>query len=185
MVAMLVMQAAIDEIVDVIAMGDGFMAATRPVDVARLVTLMAVLRRALIRVRLAHLDDVLVDAVAVRVVQMAVMQIVDMVAMAHGRVPAIGPVIVRMLGLGQMVVLMVGHCASFIVMGVVGFASMVDRVLDEVQDMSVAKRIEDRLTLPPALHQAGRVQDLQARRNRAELVAAFQGEIRDGPFPVR
>ena len=38
-------------------------------------------------VRRGHLDAVLVDVVAVHMMQVAVMQVVDVVAMAHGGVP--------------------------------------------------------------------------------------------------
>src|SRR5688500_18877476 len=40
----------------------------------------------------------LIDVVAVHVVQMPVVQIVDMIAMAYGRVPAVGAVLMRVIG---------------------------------------------------------------------------------------
>lgn len=72
-VAMRVVQAAIDEVIDMVAMRHGFMPAAGAVNVARFVSAAVLTRRAAVRVRLANLDDVLVHMVAMRVMQVAVM----------------------------------------------------------------------------------------------------------------
>ena len=58
----------------------------------------AVLWRASIRIGGAYRDDVLVDVIAMHVVQVPVMQVVDMAAMPDGRVAAIGAVLVGVAG---------------------------------------------------------------------------------------
>ena len=81
---MRVMKATVDEVVDVIAVWHRFMAAAGTVAVA----LTADLRGANDRVALTHLENVSVDVVALGMEQTPVMQIVDMVVVTHGRVPA-------------------------------------------------------------------------------------------------
>jgi hypothetical protein len=58
----------------------------------------AVLGRAAVGVLGRHVDHVLVDMVCVRVMQMPIVQIVDMVAVAHGGMAATRPVLVRVVG---------------------------------------------------------------------------------------
>ena len=67
-------------------------------DMAKLVAAAGMMRRAAIRIGLAHRDHMLVHMVAMRTVQVAVVKIVDMVAVANGGVPAIGAVLVGMAG---------------------------------------------------------------------------------------
>lgn len=100
-VAMRVVQAAIDEVIDMVAMRHGFMSAAGAVDVARFVSAAILTRRAAIRVGLANRDDVLVHMVAMRVMQVAVMQVVHVVPVAHGGMPAarsVFVVVVRVMG---------------------------------------------------------------------------------------
>lgn len=96
MVAVRMMEPALDEIVGVIAMRHGGMTAVRAVNVPGVMTRVPVLRRALVRVPVADLDRVLVNAVAVRAVQMAVMQIVDVVAVLDADMPAPGTMMMGM-----------------------------------------------------------------------------------------
>jgi hypothetical protein len=76
------------EIVDVIAMWHGLVSATGTMDMAGLMAGTAVSRRAGIRIRLRHLDHVLVHMVAMRMVQMPIMEVIDMVAVTHGGMAA-------------------------------------------------------------------------------------------------
>lgn len=87
-----VMQMPIDQIVDVIAMRHRLVAASRAMLVRRVVTCARVRRRAGRRVLRRHLDHMLVDMIAMRMVQMAVVQVVDMPIVPHGRMSAPGPV---------------------------------------------------------------------------------------------
>ena len=97
-VAMRMMQVPVDQIVDVVAVRHCLVSASGPVLMPRLMTFAAVLRRAALGVLGRDLDHVLVDMVRVRVMQMPVVQIVDMIAVAHGGVAAARPVLVRMVG---------------------------------------------------------------------------------------
>lgn len=88
------LEMAIDEIIDVIAVRHRLMTATGTM----LVPAGFVLRGAGVRIAGAHRDDMLVDVIAMHVVQMSVMQVVDMTVMADGDVAATGAVLVRMVG---------------------------------------------------------------------------------------
>ena len=86
MIAVRVMQATLDEIINVIAMRHGGVAALWTMDMRGFVALVAVFRRAAVRVAVAHLDHMLSDAVAAWMMQMAVVKIVNMVAVLDGEV---------------------------------------------------------------------------------------------------
>lgn len=103
MVAVRVVQVAVDQVVDVVTVRDGFVAATGAMDVAGLVTAAFVLGRAAVGVGGRDGDHVLVDVVAMRMVQVAVVQVIDMAIMADGRVAAAGAMGVVMVGvMGQL-----------------------------------------------------------------------------------
>jgi hypothetical protein len=92
MIAVRMVQSSIHEIVDMVAVGHGFMPATWPMLVSA-----AVIGRALSRVPVADRQGVLVHVIPVNVVQMSVMQIIDMPVMPNSCVPAVGSVVVRMI----------------------------------------------------------------------------------------
>jgi hypothetical protein len=77
------MQPSVDEVVDVIAVGYGFVSAGRPMRVRA-----PALGCATRRIGVADLDSMLVDVAFVHVVQMAVVQVIDMAMMANSRVSA-------------------------------------------------------------------------------------------------
>ena len=114
MVAVRMMEATLDKIVGVIAMRDRGMTAVRTVNVPDLVALVPVVRRALVRVSVADLDNVFVDAVGRLTVQMAVMQIVDVVAVLDPDMSAPRTMVMRMFFGGEMG--MAGH-ESFLSFG--------------------------------------------------------------------
>jgi hypothetical protein len=107
MTAMRMMQVAIDQVVDMVAMRHGGVAAAGTVLVALLMTAAVVVRRAGIRIGSAHLDHVLVDMVFVRVMQVAVVKIVHVIAVPDSCVAAARTVLVRMVVMDLMLV--VGH----------------------------------------------------------------------------
>ena len=80
------------QIVDVIAVGHGLMAAAGAVHVARLMAAAVVLGGAGSGVAGGNGDGVLVHVAVMRVVQMAAHQIVHMAVVADGRVAAAGAV---------------------------------------------------------------------------------------------
>ena len=95
-----VMQVPCDEVVDVIAVRDRLVTATSAVDVARGVTGAAVRRRAGRRIGGANLEDALVDVPIVTVVEVAIVEVVDVVAMADGEVAAVCAVDVIVIRMG-------------------------------------------------------------------------------------
>jgi hypothetical protein len=86
-IAVRMVQVAVDEIVDVIAMRHRFMAAPRSVNVTRVVA--AAARRALVRIFRADFELVLVYVIAVRMMQMTVMQIINVIAVLDRGVSAV------------------------------------------------------------------------------------------------
>ena len=105
-IAMLMVQAAVNEIVDVVSMRHRFMTTTRTMDMAGFVTSVAVFGRAANWI-LAHLDHVLLGEAFMRVLKMPVVKKVDMIAVAHREVGAARPKLMRMLGVRE--ILVIGH----------------------------------------------------------------------------
>ena len=94
MIAMRVMQVSAHQVIDVISMRHGFVPAgwTMLVRATRL-------RRALHGIGRIDRDGVLVDMILVHVVQMPVVQIIDVALMAYRRMPAVGTMLVGMVGM--------------------------------------------------------------------------------------
>lgn len=104
MVAVRMMQVAVDKEVDMVAVRHGLVAAARPVPVALIVTGADVIGRAGAGIAGAHLEDMLVDMAAVRVMEMAVVQIVDVITMLDRSMAAGWAMLVRVVGVNLMVV---------------------------------------------------------------------------------
>lgn len=95
-VAVRMMEMTVDEIIDVIAVRHRFMAASRTVNMARLMA--AAVSGTYIWIGRAHFEPVFVHMITVRVMQVAVVQIVDMIAMRDRGVPAVRTVLMIMMG---------------------------------------------------------------------------------------
>ena len=95
-VSVLVMQAAVDDVVDVIAVRYGFMAATFAVNVA----VAGVNRMATVRIGFIDAQGVLVVVAVVFMVQVAVVQIIDVAFVLDGSVAAVCAVNVVMMFVG-------------------------------------------------------------------------------------
>lgn len=104
MAAMRVMEMSVDEIVDVISVRNRFMAATGTMLMPGLVTGAEVIRRTSRRIGVTHLDHVLIDVIAVRLMQVAVVQVVDVIAVLDGDMAAAGAVNVGMTLMNSMFV---------------------------------------------------------------------------------
>lgn len=98
MVSVRVVQVTIDQIVNVVAMRNRLVSAAGTMDMVGLMARAAVNGRAAIGILLAHLDDMLVDVIAMRMMQMAVVQVVNMIPMPNGDVAAVGAVLMVMIG---------------------------------------------------------------------------------------
>jgi len=102
-IAMREVQTAIDKVANMIAVRDGFMATAGAVNVTFFVTLAPVFWCAPYGVRVADLDDVLIDVIFVHVVKVAVMQIVHMSVVPDGDMATPRPVLMvvsRVMGVG-------------------------------------------------------------------------------------
>jgi hypothetical protein len=99
MVAMRMMQVAINQIVHMVPMRHRLVAASGPMHVTRAVTGAAMLRSALAGIGRGDLDDMFIDVVAMDMMEMPVMQIVNMAVMMDGRMTAIRAVNMRMIGM--------------------------------------------------------------------------------------
>jgi hypothetical protein len=103
----------VHQVVHVVAMGHRLVAAARSVPVLAIMAAAIMVGRAAVGVVRRDLDRVLVDVPLVGMMEVPVVQVVDMIAVLDGDMPAIGPVGVRMILVDPMVV--VGHdCLPFL-----------------------------------------------------------------------
>ena len=102
-VAVWVVQVAIDEIVDVVAMRYCFVTAAGAVHVSRFVATAVVVGRASVRVGGADCDDVLINVVTMLVVQVAVVQVINVAFVLDGGVAAVRAVLVFVVGVVRFV----------------------------------------------------------------------------------
>jgi hypothetical protein len=90
---MLVMQVAIDQIIDVIAMRDGRVSTVRTMDVVCGMTAAGVATRAIVRMGGVDIERMLFNhSLRCLMVQMAIVQIVHMIAMLNGGMAALSTV---------------------------------------------------------------------------------------------
>lgn len=87
---------AVDEVIHVVAMRHRVMPASGAMLVAGIVARAGMLRSACVRVGGAYLNNMLIDVVAMGLMQMAVVKIIDMVVVLHRDMSAAGAVDVRM-----------------------------------------------------------------------------------------
>jgi hypothetical protein len=104
MIAMRVMQMTLYEIIGMVAVWHGLVAATRSVFVIRIVLAATMVRAAAIGIRGAHRNGMLVDMIVMRVMQMAVVEIIGVAVVANRNVAAALSVCMRMIGVNAIVV---------------------------------------------------------------------------------
>ncbi|SOD42004.1 hypothetical protein [Nitrosovibrio sp. Nv4] len=92
-----VMEVSIDKIVDMVAVGDSFMPAIRPMHMLLLMSSAFVRRRATVRISLRYVEYMFIDMAAVLVMQMAIVQIIDMAVMHNTCVVALRPMGMSMI----------------------------------------------------------------------------------------
>jgi len=96
---MRMVQPPVHQITDVITMGHGLMPAAGTVHMIRVMPAVRGRNRcAGIRIGVGHFNHMLVDMILVHVVQMPVMQIIDMVPVAHCRMAAARAMDMVMIG---------------------------------------------------------------------------------------
>ena len=101
MIAMRMVQMPIDQIIYVVTMRNRRMSAARSMSMRRIVSATAMLWRAAHRILFSYFDHVYIDLTTTRIIQMAVVQIVDVTLMANRDVTTVGTVGVRMIGGGH------------------------------------------------------------------------------------
>ncbi len=97
MVAMLMMQTPLDKVIDMVAMRHSFVTAARTMDVTGLMSLMTVLWGAAVWIYVGHLNHVNPGVVAVRIVKLAITEVVDVVSVSDSYMTASWAVLVRKL----------------------------------------------------------------------------------------
>jgi hypothetical protein len=102
-VAMRMMQVTFDQVVGVVAVRHGLVAAAGAMPMVRVMAAAAVVRRAADGIALAYGNHMLVDMAFVRVMKMTVMEIVEMALVPHGNMAAARTVRVRVVGMNGMI----------------------------------------------------------------------------------
>lgn len=93
MIAMRVMQMAVNQIIDVVPMGYRFMTTSWAVYMSGFMTIALMAWCALVRCGVGNLNHMFVDMILVRMMQMTIMKIVDMAIVVYGCMPAVGAVL--------------------------------------------------------------------------------------------
>jgi hypothetical protein len=101
MIAVGMMQASIDQIVDMIPMRHRLMTAAGPMPMLGIMSAGTMLWAAAIRIGVGHLDHVLIDTPVMRMMEMAMVQIIDVAVVANRNVATARPVDVPMIGRGH------------------------------------------------------------------------------------
>jgi hypothetical protein len=97
-IAVRMVQMAGDEIVDVVAMWDCFVAATGSVNVSRIMSGAAMVGRATIRILVAYFNPMLVHMIRVGMVKMSIVEVIDVVGVPDSNMAAAGSMYVIVIG---------------------------------------------------------------------------------------
>jgi hypothetical protein len=97
----------VDQIVHMVAMGHCLMTAARSVPVLAVMAAAVVVGRAALGIVRPDVDHVLVDMALMGMMEVPIVQVVHVIAMLDGDMPAIGPVAMRVILMDSM--LLVGH----------------------------------------------------------------------------
>lgn len=111
MVAVRMVQTTGDEIIDMIAMRNRFVAAARAMNVSGVMPGVAMVGRATIRIPVAHLNRMFIHMIGMRMVKMSIVEIIHVVAVSDGNVAAAGSM--RVVVVGVMRKIAGGHSMSF------------------------------------------------------------------------
>jgi hypothetical protein len=139
---MRVMQMTIDQIVRMVTVRDSLMATARPMAVRCVMSAATMIGCTTVWIRGAYRKHVLIHMIFVRMMQMAIMQIVDVAIVTNSGVAAAGSVLMRVIRVNRMIVR--SHGFSF--PGERCRASMrgvIDGVPDETEHMSIGDPVTD------------------------------------------
>ena len=168
-----VMQVAVDEVVDVIAVRDRLVSTVGAVHVGRIVTRALVAGGAVRRVRSVDVDLVLVDVILVGVVEVTVVQVVDVVSVLHRGMTAARVVLVVVV-----LVLVAAH-------SILRFTGVFDHALDQLGDVRIGERVVLVFALALAGEQPFCSQDPQSSRDRGKRISRQRGQLRHAAFARR
>jgi hypothetical protein len=110
-IAVRMVQMTGDEIIDMIAVWNGFVTAAGSMNVSSIMSGAAMVGRASIRILAAHVNRMFVHVVAVRMMKVAIVDIIQMVAVADGNVAAVRSMHVIVIGVMRKIA--TGHFDSF------------------------------------------------------------------------
>lgn len=112
-VAVRMVQMPVHQVVDMITMRHRLMAAARTMDMVCGMSTAVMFGRADVRIRRAHCDDMLVDMIPVRMVQMTIVQVIDMALVHHRGVTTARSVLMGMVRMVRFVASRHGHLLKF------------------------------------------------------------------------
>lgn len=100
-IPMWVMKVTIDEVVDVIAVGDRFVSAAGAMNVTVFVTILMVVILAIRRIRFAYWNDMLFHlSVFTLMMEVTVMKVIDVITMLNRSVSAVGSMLMIVIRVG-------------------------------------------------------------------------------------
>jgi hypothetical protein len=106
--AVRMVQMAIHQVINMVAMRHGFVSAVGTVSVGLLMAGAAVVRRAFLRIRRSHLNLMVVHMIAVTVMQVAIVKVIGVAVVFHGGVSAVWAVPVAVIS--RVFLVSVSHC---------------------------------------------------------------------------
>jgi hypothetical protein len=133
MIAVRMVKMAVHEVIHMIAVGHCFMPATRAMHVSWLMSRAAVAWRAVVGICRAQFDHVLIDMIAMGMMEMAIVQIVHVIAMTNGGMTAAGAVQMIVIG----VVRKIAGTHDLFLSGSTLFRRRLGRAFDRVGDMGI------------------------------------------------
>ena len=133
------MEVTVHEVVDVVSVRDSLVSAAWAMDMVGIMAAAGMRRRAVVGVGRGHLNHVLVDVAIVRVMQVAVMQVVDVTVVLDGLVSAAWAVDV-IVGL---VNLAIRHGVLLSASAEAVFFDVIKGVDEEVPDVMIRDRVVD------------------------------------------
>lgn len=189
--AMGMMEVPVDEVVDVVPMRNGLVSATRSMLVTGVVTRAGMIRSAGGGIGRADLEHMLVDVIAVRLMQVAVMQVVHVIAMFDCDVAAAGAV---NMGMPFMDSMFVRHWDddSFSRSGFTRglpprgrFTGVGQCVENHFGHVGIGQGVVDVLAGPAPYHDVFGAQNAQPLRDRGQTLLAGVSKFRHAGFPLR
>lgn len=172
-----VVEVAIDEIVDVVAMGHGFVSAARAVDMVSGVAGAGMAAGAGGGIGGGDFEGVFIEVAFVRMVEVAIVKIVDVTIVKNGGVAAAGAVDVRVVGVNVMF-----HGESTFPGGI--FRGVGQRVEDQPHDVLIGQRVEDVLALPSSREEVFGTQHPEALGDGGKLFPRGGGDFADAGFAL-